>query len=166
MQQYKFDIIIKGEIMKTFMDIALNEARKAYKLKEVPVGAVIECDGKIIAKAHNLRHTKKVSTYHAEILAIEKACKKLNCWQLDNCNMYVTLEPCVMCAGAIINARIKNVFYGTPDLNNGAYSVFNCQNLKNSFKVNAVLESNEECSQILKRFFKELRDGKHSSDNC
>ena len=146
--------------MNNFMEIALKEAEKAYKLKEVPVGAVIEYNGKIIAKAHNLRHTKKVSTFHAEILAIQKACKKLKSWQLENCTLYVTLEPCIMCAGAIINSHIKKVIYGALDTNNGAYSVYNCQNLKNNFKTNAVFEENKECSELLKNFFKELRQSK------
>ncbi len=142
------------------MNIALNEAKKAYKLKEVPVGAVVEYNGKVIAKAHNLRHTKKISTFHAEILAIQKACKKLKCWQLENCTLYVTLEPCVMCAGAIINSRIKKVVYGAVDKNNGAYSVYNCENLKNNFKSEVVFEQNFQCSELLTNFFRELRKSK------
>ena len=147
-----------------FMEIALKEALKAYKKKEVPVGAVIEYNGKIIAKAHNLRQTKKISTYHAEIIAIEKACKKLKCWQLENCTLYVTLEPCIMCAGAIINSRINKVVYALKDTNNGAYSVYNCQNLKNNYKNEAIFEENLKCSELLKNFFKELRKSK--SEKC
>ena len=145
---------------------ALNQAHKAYKLKEVPVGAVIERNGVIIAKAHNLRHTKKVSTYHAEILAIQKACKKLKCWQLEDCNLYVTLEPCLMCAGAIINARIKNVYYGAKDNVNGAYTVYNCKNAENSYKINTFFEENTQCSEILSKFFKELRSKKDAKNRC
>lgn len=153
-------------MQKDYMQYALKEAEKAYKLNEVPVGAVIEYEGKIIAKAYNLRHTKKVSTYHAEILAIQKACKKLKCWQLENCNMYVTLEPCLMCAGAIINARIKNVYYGAKDETNGAYTVFNCENAINSYKINTFFEENTQCAEILKKFFKELRNKKSGKCNC
>ena len=92
-----------------FMKEALKEARKAYEKDEVPVGAVIVKDGKIIARAHNLKETKKFATCHAEILAIEKASKKLDAWRLEDCEMYVTLEPCSMCAGALIQARLKKV---------------------------------------------------------
>ena len=147
------------------MQEALKQANKAYKIKEVPVGAVIEYNGKIIASAHNLRHTKKVSTYHAEILAIQKACKKLKTWQLEGCNMYVTLEPCLMCAGAIINARINNVYYGAKDNVNGAYTIYNCNNAINAFKVNSVFQEDKACSEILTKFFKELRF-KKSEKNC
>lgn len=92
---------------ETFMKEALKEAKKAYKKLEIPVGAVIVKDGEIIAKAHNLRENKNSSIAHAEILAIEKANKKLNAWRLENCEMYITLEPCMMCMGAIVNSRIK-----------------------------------------------------------
>ena len=95
------------EDKEKFMKEALKEAKKAYEKLEVPVGAVIVSNGKIIARAHNLKESKKDTTKHAEILAIEKASKKLEAWRLLDCEMYVTLEPCSMCAGAIINARIK-----------------------------------------------------------
>ena len=90
-----------------FMQIALKEAKKAYDKLEIPVGAVIVKNGEVIAKAHNLKETKFDTTKHAEILAIQKASKKLESWRLLDCEMYVTLEPCSMCAGAIINSRIK-----------------------------------------------------------
>ena len=102
-------------ISEKFMKEALKEARKAFQKDEVPIGAVIVKDGKIIARAHNLRETKKRATAHAEILAIEKACKKLEAWRLEGCDMYVTVEPCAMCAGAIINSRIKKVYIGTAE---------------------------------------------------
>ena len=140
-----------------FMQVALNEAQKAYKKNEVPIGAVVVHNGVIISKAYNLRHTKRVSTYHAEVIAIEKACKKLKKWQLDDCDLFVTLEPCLMCAGAIINARIKNVYYGAVDNNNGAYTCYNCNNLENIYKVNCEYLKNENCQQLLSSFFKELR---------
>ncbi len=140
-----------------FMQYALNEAQKAYKKKEVPIGAVIVRNGVVISKAHNLRHTKKISTYHAEIIAIEKACKKLRKWQLDDCDLYVTLEPCVMCAGAIINARINNVYYGAVDNSCGAYTCYDFNNLKNAYKVNSTFLENNNCKELLSSFFKELR---------
>ena len=141
-----------------FIELALKEAQIAYKKNEVPIGAIIERNGVVVAKAHNLRHTKRVSTYHAEILAIEKACKKLKKWQLDDCNLYVTLEPCLMCAGAIVNARIKNVYYGAIDKNNGAYTCYGCATLENSYKVNTQFLENNNCKELLSSFFKELRN--------
>ena len=96
-----------------WMQEALKEAKKAYDKLEIPVGAVIVKDGKIIARAHNLKETKQLVTAHAEILAIQKASKKLNNWRLIDCDLYVTLEPCEMCMGAIISSRIKNIYIGT-----------------------------------------------------
>ena len=143
-----------------FMKEALKEAKKAYDKLEVPVGAVIVKDGKIIARAHNLKETKFDTTKHAEILAIQKASKKLNSWRLIDCEMYVTLEPCSMCAGAIINSRIKKVYIGASDQKTGAVgSVFNLLedytfNHKVEYK-KGVLQ--DECESILKEFFKKLR---------
>ena len=143
-----------------FMKEALKEAKKAYDKLEVPVGAVIVKDGKIIARAHNLKETKYDTTKHAEILAIQKASKKLNSWRLIDCEMYVTLEPCSMCAGALINSRIKKVYIGASDQKTGAVgSVFNLLedytfNHKVEYK-KGVLQ--DECESILKEFFKELR---------
>ena len=143
-----------------FMKEALKEAKKAYDKLEVPVGAVIVKDGKIIARAHNLKETKFDTTKHAEILAIQKASKKLNSWRLIDCEMYVTLEPCTMCAGAIINSRIKKVYIGTMDEKTGA--VGSVLNLFEDYKFNHKVESQtgilaQECEEILKKFFKELR---------
>ena len=143
-----------------FMKEALKEAKKALAKKEVPIGAVIVYRNKIIARGYNLRESKNNSLMHAEIIAINKACKKLNSWRLDECDLYVTLEPCPMCAGAIIQSRIKNVFFGAKDPKSG------CVNSKvelfkpNLFNHNVnfaegLLES--ECSKILKEFFLELR---------
>ena len=142
-----------------FMKEALKEAKKAYKKEEIPVGAIIVKDGKIIARAHNLKETKNSSISHAEILAIEKACKKINAWRLEECEMYITLEPCMMCMGAIINSRIKKIYIGTLDPKTGACrSVINIDN----YKFNHVVEIEtgilkEECEYILKDFFKRLR---------
>ena len=98
--------------MNKYMKSAINQALKAKELDEVPIGAVIVLDGKIIAKAHNLMEKTQLATAHAEVLAINKACKKLKSWRLDGAEMYVTIEPCAMCAGAIVNARIKKVYFG------------------------------------------------------
>ena len=120
-----------------FMKEALKEAKKAYKKLEVPVGCVIVKDGKIIARAHNLKETKYDTTKHAEILAIKKASKKLESWRLIDCDMYVTLEPCPMCAGAIIQSRIKNLYYGASDEKTGA--VGSVLNLMEDFKFNHIV---------------------------
>ena len=143
-----------------FMNEALKEAKKAYKKIEVPVGCVIVRDGKIIARGHNLKETKKDTTKHAEIIAIQKASKKLEAWRLLDCDMYVTLEPCSMCAGAIINSRIRNLYVGTMDKKTGAAgSVLNLfQDFTFNHKVyveNGILQ--ERCEKVLKDFFKELR---------
>lgn len=146
-----------------FMKEALKEAKKAYEKLEVPVGAVIVKDGKIIARAHNLKETKFDTTKHAEILAIQKASKKLNSWRLLDCEMYVTLEPCSMCAGALINSRIKKVYIGASDEKTGAVgSVFNLLD-DYTFNHNVEYEKGimkKECEGILKDFFRTLRKNK------
>lgn len=143
-----------------FMNLALKEAKKACDKLEVPVGAIIVKDGEVIAKAHNLKETKFDTTKHAEILAIQKASKRLKSWRLLNCEMYVTLEPCSMCAGAIINSRIKKVYIGAEDEKTGAVgSVFNLLedytfNHKVEFEIGIL---REDCKSILKNFFIQLR---------
>ena len=148
------------ENKEKFMKEALKEAKKAYDKLEVPVGAIIVKNGKIIARAHNLKETKKDTTKHAEILAIEKASKKLNAWRLLDCEMYITLEPCSMCAGAIINSRIKKIYIGALDEKTGAAgSVLNLFDYKFNHKVEVekgILQ--KECEKVLKDFFKELRN--------
>ena len=146
-----------------FMKEALKEAQKAYNKLEVPVGCVIVKDDKIIARGHNLKEIKNDTTMHAELIAIRKASKKLESWRLNDCEMYVTLEPCSMCAGAIINARIKKVYIGTLDEKTGA--VGSVLNLFKDYTFNHVVDVEqgilqEECQQILKKFFKELRKQK------
>ncbi len=142
-----------------FMKEALKEAKKAYDKLEIPVGAVIVKDGKIIARAHNLKETKKDTTNHAEILAIKKASKKLDSWRLLDCEMYITLEPCAMCAGAIIQSRIKKIYIGTLDEKTGAAgSVLNVFEYPFNHQVEVekgILKEN--CENILKDFFKMLR---------
>ena len=148
---------------KKYMKEALKEAQKAFDKWEVPVGCVIVKDGKIIARAHNIKELSNDTTKHAEILAIQKASKKLGAWRLLDCDMYVTLEPCSMCAGAIINSRISNLYYGASDEKTGAVgSVLNLfDDYTFNHKVNyekGILK--DECENILKSFFKELRQKK------
>ncbi len=148
-----------------FMKEALKEAQKAYEKLEVPVGCVVVKDGKIIARAHNLKETKYDTTKHAEILAIQKASKKLQSWRLIDCEMYVTLEPCSMCAGAIINSRIKKVYIGALDKKTGACG--SVLNLFNDYKFNHNVDleigiMEKECENVLKNFFKELRKNKNN----
>ena len=142
-----------------YMREAIAEAKKAAEIGEVPVGAVIVRDGEIIARAHNERETGKDATRHAEIIAIEKACKALGGWRLIGCDMYVTLEPCPMCAGAIVNARIVRVVYGARDLRAGAFgSVLNLNEYPLNHKpeiVGGVLE--DECLAPIRDFFKKKR---------
>ena len=147
-------------MQEKFMKEALKEAKKAYDKLEVQVGAIIVKDGKIIARGHNLKETKFDTTNHAEIIAIQKASKKLKSWRLLDCEMYVTLEPCSMCAGAIINSRIKKVYIGANDEKTGA--VGSVLNLFEDYKFNHNVEFEkgilkEDCENILKDFFKNLR---------
>lgn len=141
------------------MGLALEEARKAAELGEVPVGAVVAKDGVPIAMAHNTRETEKNATYHAELLAIDAACKALGGWRLWQCELFVTLEPCPMCSGAIINSRIKRVVYGAADPKAGC-----CGSLTDLFSLpfnhHPVIESGlraEEAQQLLQEFFAMLR---------
>lgn len=148
------------EDKEKFMKEALRQAAKAEKNEEIPIGAVIVKDGKIIAHAYNKREKSQIATHHAEILAIEKACKKLKSWRLDDCEMYVTLEPCPMCAGAICNARLKGIYFGAYEKKSGSVSSkFNI--LKDSgLNYNGQAEGGlleEQCSFVLKDFFKKRR---------
>ena len=144
--------------MNKFMDEALLFANKAYNKQEVPIGAVIVKDNKIIAKAFNCRERKQNALYHAEILAINKACKKLKSWRLDNCELYVTLEPCPMCAGAIANARIKKVVFACPEKTSNDHL---CEKILQSTRLNHKVEMeeerNDEASKLLTDFFKQKR---------
>ena len=148
------------EYNANFMKEALKQAKKAEKIDETPVGAVIVHKGKIIARGYNKRETRKNSLCHAEIIAINKASKKLGGWRLPECDMYVTLEPCPMCSGAIISSRIENLYFGAYDKKSGcAGSTINLFS-KNLFNhnvnvVGGLMEN--ECAQILKDFFINLR---------
>lgn len=142
-----------------YMKAALKLAHKAAEEGEVPVGAVVVCDGKIVGRGRNRRETKKNALHHAEIEAIEKACRKLRGWRLHRCDLYVTLEPCPMCAGAIINARIKTVYFGAFDPKAGSCgSMINLFSLPYNHQpelVSGLME--EECAEELRTFFRELR---------
>ena len=143
-----------------YMNEALKEAYKAYNKGETPIGAVIVKDGKIIARAHNLTEELQDSTAHAEILAIRQASKVLGGWRLINCDLYVTIEPCIMCSGAIINSRIKNIIIGTKHIKNKKMEK------QHEFKMDYYKDNNievafgileDECSNVLQSFFKTLR---------
>ena len=143
-----------------YMSLALKEAKKAFDRNEVPVGAVIVLGDKVIAKAYNQRVLKERTFAHAEMLAIEKANKKLESWRLEDASLYVTLEPCPMCAGAIIQSRIKNLYFGAYDPKGGVCgSVINLFDVKFNHQVSTfggILE--KESSDLLKSFFKKLRE--------
>lgn len=144
---------------KEFMSRALLLAKKAYEAGEVPVGAVIVKDGEIIAEGYNMREQKKNALSHAEIECINKACEVLKSWRLETCELYVTLEPCPMCTGAIINSRIKTVVFGAYDLKAGSMdSVINLCDYPYNHKpeiYGGIME--DECKEILEKFFQNLR---------
>ena len=148
------------EIHEKYMRAAIKEAHQAEILGEVPIGAVVVHDGQIIGRGHNMREKFQDVTYHAEMLAIMEACTNLGSWRLEYCDLYVTLEPCIMCSGAIVNARIKNVYYGAKDPKAGAvdslYHLLNDQRLNHQVNVESGLLG-AECSQMLKDFFREIR---------
>ena len=153
------------------MRLALKEAEKAVAQDEVPVGAVIVKDGKVIARAHNNKEKKNCSNYHAEIVAIEKACKKIGDWRLNECDIFVTLEPCAMCAGALINSRIGNIYFGAYDSKAGCCATL--YNLPKDERFNhrpLVVEGGvmqEECAKILSDYFKVKREQKkNNNQNC
>ena len=150
----------KQRMEEKFMREALRQAKKAAALGVVPVGAVVVRGDEIISRGYNRRETKKNALLHAEITAIERACKKLGGWRLPGCELYVTLEPCPMCAGAVLNSRIEHVWYGTDDPKSGcAGSVINLldMNLCNYRTAVTGGKLREECAAIIKDFFRELR---------
>lgn len=151
---------VGDKMNKKYMNLALKEAKKAYKNDDVPVGAIIVKDNKVISKAHNQKEKKKNATRHAEIIAIEKACKKLKTWHLDNCILYVTLEPCLMCAGAIIQSRIKKIVYATSSEKFGY--IESIDNILLNKKNNHIVEIEKgiccsDSQKLLKDFFKQKR---------
>ena len=144
-----------------YMKEAIKEAKKAEVLAEVPIGAIIVMDGRIISRAHNLRENKQSAVAHAELLAIEHACKETGSWRLENATLYVTLEPCAMCSGAIILSRVDRVVYGAADPKGGCAGTF--MNLLQDERFNhqskvtsGVMET--ECGQLLSDFFRQLRE--------
>ena len=144
------------------MRLALGEADKAAAMGEVPVGAVVVCEGEVVSASFNSRETDKNALCHAEIKAIDAACRKLGGWRLHKCEMYVTLEPCPMCAGAIVNSRIKRVVYGAPDEKAGAFGTKLDLNLC-ELNHKPVIERGlleDECAEKLSRFFSTLREKK------
>lgn len=157
----------EAERNEFFMRAAIEQAMKAYDIGEVPVGAVVVKDNEIVGTGYNRRETGKNALYHAELAAINEACEKLHGWRLWQCDLYVTLEPCPMCTGAIINARIPRVVFGAYD-----YKAGSCASVTDLFKfpynhkaevTGGVLE--EECGELLSRFFKELRMKRKDNNN-
>jgi tRNA(adenine34) deaminase len=152
---------------KDYMEEAIKEAEKAFALNEVPIGCIIVYKNQIIGRACNMRNTKKSTLAHAEILAIEEATKYIGDWRLEECHMYITLEPCPMCAGAIVQARIPKVILGAKNLKSGsAGSIINILD-ENKFNhqvelIEGVLE--EKCSSLLKEFFRKLRKERKSME--
>ena len=146
----------------SYINLAINEGKKALNLGEIPVGAIILKDGKVIGKGYNLKESKKSVIAHAEIIAIEEACKFIGDWRLNGCEMYVTLEPCPMCAGAIVQSRISKLYIGTFNKDMGACG--SVVDIVNNKYLNSYLESNrlynEECSKLMTEFFKVRRKEK------
>ena len=138
---------------KKFLDIAYEEAMKSYYQDEIPVGCVIVKDDEIISAAHNCKESCKNSIMHAELLAVDRACKAIGDWRLDECELYTTLEPCMMCMGAIIESRIKTIYYGTSSKNE---QMFDINKLKDR-KINIINVRDKRCSDILSDFFKNKR---------
>ena len=143
-----------------FMDMALAEARQAYDQGEIPIGAVLVLDGQVIARGHNQRESWRDATAHAEMIVIREACRLLNRWRLSGTTLYVTIEPCPMCAGALVMSRVDRLVYGSPDYKAGAVeSLFNvAQNaaLNHRLEVTAGVRT-DECSGIMKEFFRQRR---------
>lgn len=146
-----------------YMGMAIEEAHKAAAKGEVPIGAVIVHDGKVIARAHNLRETTRNAVTHAELMAIQDACEVLDNWRLENTILYVTLEPCPMCAGAILQSRIPRVVYGARDPKAGCvdslYQLLNDKRFNHECEVKENVLA-DECGGLLTQFFRDLRDKK------
>lgn len=151
------------ETDRQFMQMALEEARKAALLGEVPIGAVLVFKGEVIARAHNLRETTQNATTHAELMVIQEACKEIGSWRLEETTLYVTLEPCPMCAGAILQSRVPRVVYGARDMKAGCvdslYRLLNDARFNHECEVTEGILA-EECGQILTDFFRALRERK------
>lgn len=152
-----------------YMKLAIEEAKKAADIEEVPIGAVLVINDEVIAKAHNLRETQQRSIAHAELLALDEACQRLDTWRLEDSTLYVTLEPCAMCSGAIVLSRVKRVVYGASDPKGGCAGTL--MNLLQEQRFNHQAEvvsgvCEEECSDLLSSFFRQLRKRKKNEKNC
>lgn len=151
---------MQKKVDEHFMQIALKEAYKAYGKNEIPVGAVIVSNGKIISKGYNKKEKNNDPTEHAEIIAIKKATKKIKDWRLNNCEIYVTKEPCIMCAGAILESRLKRVIFGFKDNEKGGFG--GKINILDFFDVKIIIDNGileKESKEIFKKFFNKLRRG-------
>ena len=149
--------------MNPFMKRAIEEAQKSLKHNEVPIGAVVVKDNKIVSTGRNMREKKKNALLHAEIIAINKACKKLKDWRLENCELYVTLEPCPMCAGAIANARIKKVIFGAAEKtshDNLCQTILSSTRLNHKCEIIQDTDAENQCAEMLTTFFKNRRNSK------
>ncbi len=149
-----------------FMRLAIECAQKGASLDEVPIGAVIVKDGEVIAQAHNLKETNNCSNYHAEIVAIDNACKAIGNWHLNECDIFVTLEPCAMCAGALINSRIRGVYFGAYDAKAGCcgtlYNLLSDERFNHGPHVEGgILQT--ECGELLSNYFREKREKKKTA---
>ncbi|MFC3883424.1 tRNA adenosine(34) deaminase TadA [Bacillus songklensis] len=143
-----------------YMSMAIEEAKKAEAIMEVPIGAIIVQNGEVIARGHNMRETEQRSIAHAELLAIDKACKKLGTWRLEESTLYVTLEPCPMCAGAIVLSRVKRVVFGAYDPKGGCAGTLMNLLTEEKFNHQAEVEGGvleEECGELLTNFFRKIR---------
>lgn len=144
-----------------FMNLALEEAKKASDMNDTPIGAIIVRNNEVIARAYNRKELDNIATYHAEILAINQACQLLKTWHLEDCTLYTTVEPCIMCTGAIMQSRISRVVYGTNNASFGYLSKLN----NSKIEITGNILKND-CSLILSNFFKKQRDGKKNYDEC
>lgn len=154
---------LTNKFQQKFMDVAIEEARLAMTIDEVPIGAVVVWHDQIIGRGHNLTEHFQHVSYHAEMMALDEACTTLNSWRLPECDLYVTLEPCIMCSGAIINSRISHLYFGATDPKAGAveslYHLLADQRLNHQVAVTSGVDR-DQCSQLLKTFFKRVRQRK------
>lgn len=153
-------ILLANHFQQKFMDAAIEEARMAMAIDEVPIGAVVVYHDRIIGRGHNLTEHYQHVSYHAEMMALDEACTTMHSWRLPECDLYVTLEPCIMCSGAIINSRINHLYFGASDPKAGAvqslYHLLDDQRLNHQVKVTSGVDG-EQCSQLLKNFFRQVR---------
>ena len=149
-----------------YMEMALTEARQAELMDEVPIGAIVVYHGKVIGAGHNMRERFQNAAYHAELLAIMEACEYLGSWRLDECDLYVTLEPCMMCSGAIMNSRIRTLYYGAKNPKAGTveslYHLLSDSRFNHQVEIRSGVKENE-CQQLLKQFFKRVREARKAA---